>query len=162
VSTSQSHSGKPTTFTTRAVEAAKPDHAPGITVPYKGPCENPDVRVSTGIVNKWPPTSSFEGLQHLTTMAMGLSSNGSVLYVWAGTTNEDPSRGLIMTNLEPGNFCVSTTFGPMNEAVDATPRGAIELIGLVNGDTIHYVYLDNQGQEVPGQHSYSLTSKTFS
>jgi hypothetical protein len=94
-------------------------------------------------------------------MAMGRTADGSVLYVWAGATDGDPHQGLIITNLEPKDFCVSITFGPMYENADPNPRGAIELVGPIIGDTIHYWYLDSAGRRLPGQHSYSLTSRTF-
>jgi hypothetical protein len=49
----------------------------------------------------------------------------------------------------------------MYENADPNPRGAIELVGPIIGDTIHYWYLDSAGRRLPGQHSYSLTSRTF-
>ncbi len=153
------HSATPTTI---GFVLAKPDHAAGTTVPYRGPCKNPDLQAVTGTVEQWTGGESFHRLKHLTTMAIGRTGDGSVLFVWAGATDGNPQQGLIITNLEPKDFCVSTTFGPMYESVDPIPRGVIELVGPVLGDTVHYSYLDSAGHRLPGQHSYSLTSRTFS
>ena len=130
---------------------AKPDYAAGTTVPYRGPCKNPDLQAATGTVEQWTGGESFHRLKHLTTMAMGLTGDGSVLFVWAGATDGNPQQGLIITDLEPKDFCVSTTFGPMYESIDPIPRGVIELVGPVLGDTIHYSYLDSAGHRLPGQ-----------
>lgn len=160
-STTTARSGAATTTTTLGIQLAKPDHAPGSTLPYRGPCPNPALKEATGDVHPWTSGPTFHGLQHLTTFAVGRRADGSVLRVWAGASNDDPHQGIVITQEESSDFCVSTQIGNEDLEADPTRRGAIQLVSPVLGDTIHYVYLDSGGTPLAGQHSYSLISKTF-
>src|SRR5579884_776351 len=64
--------GATTTTSMVDVHVAAPDHAPGTTLPYRGPCANPDVAKASGVVEQWTGGASFHGLRYLTTLAMGL------------------------------------------------------------------------------------------